>query len=207
MARGLFISFEGGEGTGKSTQVAHLAAELRTRGHDVLATREPGGTPGSEAIRTLLVSGEIDRWSALTEALLMNAARREHIERVIAPALTAGTIVLCDRFADSTRVYQGAAGGVSADLIATLETAVVGAVRPDLTFILDLPIEVGLARAGARGLGESRFETKGEAYHGRLREAFLDIARDDPDRCVVIDAQGDPAAVAARIWDRVRPRL
>ena len=151
MARGLFITFEGGEGAGKSTQVGLLAMRLAAQGRDVVRTREPGGSPGGEAIRALLVTGGADRWSATTETLLMNAARCDHIERVIAPALQRGAVVICDRFADSTRAYQGAAGGAAPELIAALEAAVVGDTRPDLTFILDLPVEIGLARAAGRG--------------------------------------------------------
>ncbi len=207
MPRGLFITFEGGEGTGKSTQVARLAQRLRGAGREVLVTREPGGSPGAEAIRGLLVAGEIDRWSPLTEALLVNAARRDHVERVIVPALAAGMVVVCDRFADSTRAYQGAAGGVPADVIAALEKTVLGPLRPDLTLVLDLPVAVGLARAASRVTGEGRFEAKGEVFHGHLKEAFLQIAAAEPGRCVVIDAAGAPEDVAARVWSHIAPRL
>jgi dTMP kinase len=207
MPRGLFITFEGGEGTGKSTQVARLAGRLKDVGREVVVTREPGGSPGAEAIRGLLVTGDIDRWSPLTEALLVNAARRDHIERLVGPALAAGTVVICDRFADSTRAYQGAAGGVPADIIASLEKIVLGPLQPDLTLVLDLPVAVGLARAASRAPGEGRFEAKGEVFHGHLKEAFLRIAAAEPDRCVVIDAAGAPDAVEARIWSQVAPRL
>jgi dTMP kinase len=207
MPRGLFITFEGGEGTGKSTQVALLAQRIKDAGHDVIVTREPGGSPGAEAIRALLVAGDIDRWSPLTEALLVNAARRDHVERIIGPALAAGAVVISDRFADSTRAYQGVAGGVDAEVIEALEAAVLGPLRPDLTLILDLPMAAGLARAAARADGEGRFEAKGEAFHGKLAEAFLRIAAAEPDRCTVIDAGGAPDLVAARIWSRVGPRL
>ena len=206
MTQGRFITFEGGEGAGKSSQVRRLAARLAV-GREVVATREPGGSPGAEAIRDLLVNGAADRWSPVTETLLMYAARRDHIERVIAPALARGAWVVCDRFADSTRAYQGAAGGTDPALIAALEAQVLGSVRPDLTLILDLPVEAGLARAGGRGAAESRFESKGAAFHGRLREAFLAIARAEPDRCVVIDGAGALEAVEAAIWRAVVERL
>lgn len=207
MAQGLFITFEGGEGAGKSTQVARAAKRLEADGRRVVITREPGGSPGAEAIRTLLVSGEADRWSALSEALLMNAARRDHIERVIGPALVAGAVVLCDRFSDSTRAYQGVAGGVDPKTIRALEDVVVGEVRPDLTLIIDLPVEVGLARARSRNSGDSRFEDKGEAFHRRLRDAFLHIANHEPERCVVIDGASSPEAVEAEIWSHITARL
>lgn len=206
MAQGRFITFEGGEGAGKSTQVRRLAARLGA-GREVVATREPGGSPGAEAIRALLVQGEADRWSPVTETLLMYAARRDHIERVIAPALERGAWVVCDRFADSTRAYQGAAGGTDPALIRTLETAILGAVRPDLTLVLDLPVAEGLSRAGGRGDAEGRFESKGAAFHERLRQAFLDIAAAEPERCVVIDATRTPDEVEALIWAAVADRL
>jgi dTMP kinase len=197
--RGRFITFEGGEGAGKSTQLRRLAERLAAGGDEVVATREPGGSPGAEAIRALLVDGAVDRWSALTETLLMYAARRDHIERVIAPALERGAWVLSDRFFDSTRAYQGAAGGTPADFIRALEAAVVGACIPDLTLILDLSVDVGLARAAQRAGGEGRFEAKGEAFHDRLRQAFHEIAAAEPERCRLIDADGDLDAVASRV--------
>jgi len=207
VTRGRFITFEGGEGVGKSTQVLRLADRLRSRA-EVVLTREPGGSPGAEAIRALLVSGPVERWSPISETLLMYAARRDHIERVIAPALARGAWVICDRFYDSSRAYQGAAGGAPASLLRALEAEVVGALIPDLTVILDLPAEVGLARAAARGEGEGRFEAKGAAFHQRLRAAFLEIAAVEPERCRVIDADADVdtvsgqiAAVLDRRWD------
>jgi dTMP kinase len=206
MARGLFITFEGGEGTGKSTQVRRLAERIATLGREVVVTREPGGSPGAEAIRGLLVSGAVDRWSAISEALLMNAARRDHIERLIAPALARGAVVLCDRFADSTRAYQGAAGGAPLSLITALEAAVVGDCRPDLTLVLDLPAEVGLARADTLGGLEARFERKGAAFHAAIRQAFLDIASAEPGRYAVVDASGSPEAVADIVWRLVEGR-
>jgi dTMP kinase len=207
VTRGCFITFEGGEGAGKSTQIRRLAERLRADARDVVLTREPGGSPGAESIRELLLNGAVDRWSPLTEALLMNAARRDHIERVIAPALARGAVVLCDRFADSTRAYQGAGGAVDAAVIAQLERAVVGEMRPDLTLIFDLPVAEGLRRALSRNGGEERFEAKGEAFHERLRAAYLDIARSEPDRCVVIDAAASLDTVEAAIATAVAPRL
>lgn len=207
MAQGRFITFEGGEGAGKSTQLKRLVARLQTGGREVVATREPGGSPGAEAIRDLVLKGAADRWSPLTETLLMYAARRDHIERVIAPALERGAVVACDRFADSTRAYQGAAGGVPATLISALETDILGRTRPDLTLIFDLPPAEGLARAQARAGDEMRFESKGHAFHERLREAFLGIARAEPDRCVVIDADRPMEEVEAAVWAAVSGRL
>ena len=207
MAHGRFITLEGGEGAGKSTQARRLAERLSARGRKVVVTREPGGSPGAETIRALLVSGETDRWSPVTETLLMYAARRDHIERTIAPALAAGDWVVSDRFADSTRAYQGAGGGAPASLIQTLERHVLGETRPDLTLILDLPVEAGLARALSRGDVENRFEAKGVAFHERLRESFLAIARVEADRCAVIDATDSVEEVEGAIWAVVEARL
>jgi dTMP kinase len=206
VSQGSFISFEGGEGAGKSTQIRRLAERLRTVGHDVVVTREPGGSPGAEAIRELLVNGSADRWSPVTETLLMYAARRDHVERVIRPSLVEGKIVLCDRFADSTRAYQGAGGDAPASLIASLEDHVLGGTIPTLTLILDLPAEIGLSRAEARG-GAARFESKGLEFHERLRAGYLEIARREPERCVVVDADAELDAVTAAIWDAVARRL
>jgi dTMP kinase len=207
MQRGRFITFEGGEGTGKSTQVRRLAERLAADGREVTATREPGGSPGAETIRALLVEGAPDRWSAVSETLLMYAARRDHLERVIAPALERGAWVVCDRFHDSTRAYQGAAGGAPAMLIEALEREVLGALTPDLTVILDLPVEAGLERAAGREGGEGRFESKGPVFHERLRAAYLDIARREPARCVVVSAEGAIDDVTERIWRVVEARL
>lgn len=207
MARGFFITFEGGEGAGKSTQVRRLRDRLAAAGREVVTTREPGGSPGAEAIRGLLVTGEAQRWSPVTETLLINAARRDHVERVIGPALERGAIVLCDRFADSTRAYQGAGGGAPEGLITALETAVLCGLKPDLTLILDLPADAGLARAAGRGGAEARFEGKPLDFHARLRAAFLAIAEAEPGRCVLIDATRDEAGVAAAIWSWVRTRV
>jgi dTMP kinase len=173
----------------------------------VVTTREPGGSPGAESIRDLVLRGGADRWSPVTETLLMYAARRDHIERVIRPALARGAWVVCDRFADSTRAYQGAAGGVDERLIGALETHILEGGHPDLTLIFDLPVEIGLARAHARAGAEMRFESKGEAFHQRLREGFRTIAAAEPDRCALIDANGAMDEVEAAVWDAVQQRL
>ena len=207
MARGRFITFEGGEGAGKSTQVQRLAARLSADGREVVTTREPGGSPGAESLRELVLRGDPDRWSPVTETLLMYAARRDHVERVIRPALARGAWVVCDRFADSTRAYQGAAGGTAPALIAALETHILEDTRPDLTLVFDLPVEVGLARAYARAGAEMRFESKGAAFHERLREAFRAIAVGEPDRCALIDATQGMDGVEAAIWRTVQARL
>lgn len=206
MTQGFFISFEGGEGAGKSTQIRRLAERLQAAGHDVVMTREPGGSQGAEAIRELLVNGAADRWSPVTETLLMYAARRDHVERVIRPALAQGKVVLCDRFADSTRAYQGAGGDAPASLIASLEEHVLNGTVPVLTLILDLPAQVGLQRAEARG-GAARFESKGLEFHERLRAGYLEIARKEPERCVVINADAPIDAVTVAIADAVAQRL
>ncbi|HXQ12981.1 MAG TPA: dTMP kinase [Caulobacteraceae bacterium] len=207
MRQGRFITLEGGEGTGKSTQAARLMQRLTAAGREVVATREPGGSPGAEAIRALLVEGAPDRWSPTTETLLMYAARRDHIERVIEPALARGAWVVCDRFLDSTRAYQGAGGGAPPALIAALEQQVVGLCMPDLTLVLDLPVGLGLKRAAGRAGRERRFEAKGRAFHERLRQAFLDIAAREPERCMVIAADAGVGAVEAAVWRAVEERL
>jgi dTMP kinase len=207
VAQGKFITLEGGEGAGKSTQQNRLVARLTGLGLHVVATREPGGSEGAEAIRELLVNGPPDKWSATTEVLLMNAARCDHLERRIRPALERGAWVVCDRFSDSTRAYQGAGGDADPGLIGAVERVVVGDTRPDLTLILDLPVEDGLRRAAGRGGGEARFEAKGVEFHQRLRQGFLDIATAEPERCVVVDATASPDIVADAIWAVVRDRL
>jgi dTMP kinase len=207
VVQGRFITFEGGEGAGKSTQLKRLVARLEASGREVVATREPGGSPGAESIRELVLKGAADRWSPVTETLLMYAARRDHVERVIRPALARGAWVVCDRFADSTRAYQGAAGGVDPALIAAMETYVLEETRPDLTLIFDMPVEVGLERAHARAGSEMRFESKGLAFHERLREGFLAIARTEPGRCAIIDAKGTLAEVETEVWAAVESRL
>lgn len=197
---GLFITFEGGEGTGKSTQVRRLAEHFRAEGRAVVETREPGGTPAGEALRSLLVTGEVGRWSAEAEAMLNAAARSVHVRDVIAPALARGDVVISDRFIDSTRAYQGYAGDCSFDLIDSLESSAISQYRPDLTLILDLDSAVGLARAKNRGEGmEDRFERKGLAFHERLRAGFLAIAKAEPQRCRVIDASQNIEGVAIDI--------
>ncbi|MDQ2102415.1 dTMP kinase [Azospirillum isscasi] len=207
MTRGRFITLEGGEGAGKSTQIRLLADALAACGKTVVPTREPGGSPGAEDIRGLLVSGETGRWSPVTEALLHTAARRDHLERTVWPALEAGHWVVCDRFFDSTMAYQGYGLGLGRELVATLQEAALGGFRPDLTLILDLPVEDGLARAAARRGGEDRYERMDIAFHHRLRAGFLDIAARDPERCVVIDAAHPVEAVQAAILDCVTRRL
>jgi dTMP kinase len=204
MGPGLFITFEGGEGAGKTTQIARLEARLKQKGAGVLTTREPGGTPEAEAIRTVIVSGSVGRWSPLAETLLINAARDSHLRDKIRPALESGMIVLCDRFMDSTRAYQGAAGGVDPTLISSLERHVVGATVPDLTLILDIDPQQGLSRAKS---DENRFERKSIEFHVKLRAAFREIAKSEPRRCRIIDASGSQEAVFATIWEAVRPLL
>lgn len=207
MARGRFITFEGGEGAGKSTQLRLLADALAASGVDIVATREPGGSPGAEEIRKLLVTGEPGRWDAETEALLHFAARRDHLSRTIWPALERGAWVLSDRFADSTMAYQGYGQGLGRLRVEELYQLVVGDFAPDLTLIIDMPVETGLARAKARPGNETRYERMGEAFHARLREAFLDIAEQEPRRCIVIDGSGDVETVAGLIRRAVRERL
>ncbi len=207
VAQGRFISFEGGEGAGKSTQLKRMVARLERAGREVVATREPGGSPGAESIRELVLKGSADRWSSVTETLLMYAARRDHVERVIRPGLARGAWVVCDRFADSTRAYQGAAGGTDPKLIAALETYILEDTRPDLTLIFDLPVELGLERAHVRAGSEMRFESKGQPFHERLRQGFLAIARAEPDRCAVVDATGSLDEVEERVWAVLESRL
>ncbi|SFI66959.1 dTMP kinase [Albimonas pacifica] len=214
-ARGLFVSFEGGDGAGKSTQLRRLAEALRAEGRDVVVTREPGGAPGAEEIRRLVLEGEPGRWSPVSELLLFNAARRDHVERTILPALARGAVVLCDRFADSTRVYQGAARDVAAagplpapDLaMADALHALVIGIEPDLTLIFDIDPEVGLARGVARGGEELRFESLGLDFHRQVRARFRALAERFPDRCRVIDAGGEPDAVFARVRAALAERL
>ena len=208
---GRCITLEGGEGAGKSTQISRLASRLEESGVGVITTREPGGAPGADTIRSILVSGDIDRWDPMSEALLNFAARREHLIRSIWPALERGHWVLSDRFADSTMAYQGYGHGVDRELIATLYHAVVGDFHPDLTIVLDLPVAEGLRRANQRngdaGGTEDRYERMDVAFHERLRNGFLAIAAAEPDRCVVIDAGGDPDDVAVRIWAAVTAKF
>jgi dTMP kinase len=197
---GRFITLEGGEGTGKSTQTKRLAAALEKHGIRVITTREPGGSPGAEEIRGLLVHGEPGRWDALTETLLVYAARADHVKRTIGPALLADKWVISDRFTDSTYAYQGAGRGLPREIIRRIDSVVLDDFRPDFTLILDLDIETGLKRAGVRGGQEQRFEKFDRDFHEKLRQAFLDIANRNADRCTVIEAGQSEDEVAAAIW-------
>lgn len=205
--RGSFITFEGGEGSGKSTQVRLLAERLRLRSIEVVTTREPGGSPGAEAMRLLLLNGVVKPLGPTAETMIFAAARDDHVQATIAPALARGAWVICDRFIDSTRVYQGVLGNVDRRIIRALERATVGEAMPDLTFVLDVPVEVGFARVTGRGQEKDRFEAEDIEFHIQLREAFLDLAREEPNRCVVIDAAQSPETVATRIWLSVVERL
>ncbi len=204
---GRFITFEGGEGAGKSTHVGLLAEALRAAGLGVVETREPGGSPGAEEIRELLVHGEVGRWDPVSEALLHFAARRDHVTRVIAPALAAGDWVISDRFADSTMAYQGYGHRLGREVVEQLYELAVGDLAPDLTVILDLPVEEGLARADSRNSGGTRYESMDRAFHERLRNGFLAIAEREPKRCVVIDGSAPVEAVHSAVKQAVRERL
>jgi dTMP kinase len=207
--QGKFISFEGGEGTGKSTQAAMLALRLESLGLGVQLTREPGGSPGAEIIRHVLLTGAAKPLGADVEAILFAAARDDHVQCTILPALRSGKWVVCDRFADSTRVYQGILGHVDQKLLNVLERVSIGELAPDLTVILDLPVQVGLERAKLRrgNVVADRFEGEGADFHEKLREAYLGIAAREPDRCVIIDANAAKEAVASAIWQVVQSRL
>lgn len=207
MTRGLFITLEGGEGSGKSTQSKLLQAKLESEGHSVVTTREPGGSPGAEAIRSLLVTGATDRWDGMTEALLLFAARRDHVERTIKPALDSGAIVICDRFTDSTMAYQGYGHDLGRAPVEQLNKIALNDFKPDITLILDLSVEEGLKRAVSRGGDEQRYEDMDVAFHHRLREGFIDIAKRDPNRCHVIDATGSENDVATRLQGVVLPMV
>jgi dTMP kinase len=209
-SRGRFITLEGGEGAGKSVQAKRLQQRLTALDLNVVRTREPGGSPGAEALREAILSGFAADFGPAAQAFLFAAARVDHLEKTILPALASGAWVVSDRFADSTRAYQGAAGNLPPDFIATLERLTVGATRPDLTLILDLAPEVGLERASKRRGGKEgadRFESEGLAFHQTLRRAFLDIAAAEPRRCAVIDASKRENEVAAGIWSAVETRL
>ncbi|MDB5362168.1 MAG: dTMP kinase [Rhodospirillales bacterium] len=205
--RGRFITLEGGEGAGKSTQIRRLGEHLRSAGRDVIETREPGGSPGAEEIRGLLLGGGVERWDDVTEALLMYAARRDHLARKIWPALAHGQWVLCDRFEDSTRAYQGAGSGLDRTVIGALGQVARGDFTPDLTLILDLPVAVGRERAAARRGPNDRFEQRDDGFHERVRQGFLAVAAAEPDRCAVIDASQPVDAVARAIAQTVDRRL
>jgi len=207
--RGRFITLEGGEGAGKSTQIARIVAALEGLGVRALATREPGGTPKAEALRAALLSGVIAPLGPAAEAMAFSAARIDHLDRKIRPALAEGVWVVCDRFADSTRAYQGALGRLEPRLVRAMEAVAVGETRPDLTLMLDLDPEKGLARATARRGDDAadRFEGQNLEFHRALRAAFLKIAAEEPDRCAVIDAARSPNDVAAEIWHVIEARL
>jgi dTMP kinase len=207
--RGKFITFEGGEGTGKSTQAAMLALRLEALGLGVLLTREPGGSPGAEIIRHVLLSGAAKPLGPDVEAMLFAAARDDHVRCAIEPALAAGKWVICDRFADSTRVYQGTLGAVDRRLINSLERVSIGDLSPDLTLVLDVPVDVGLQRTAARrgDAKPDRFEAENAQFHEKLRDAFRALAAEEPQRCVVIDAAAAKEKVAKDIWDTVQSRL
>jgi dTMP kinase len=211
MNPGKFITLEGGEGTGKSTQARRLAGALETLGLKTLVTREPGGSPGAEQIRKLIVEGEGGRWDPIAETLLLYAARTDHVARTIGPALLRGTWVISDRFNDSTFAYQGAGRGVPRETIRRIDAAVLDDFKPDLTLVLDLPVELGLERAGLRAKmaksTETRFESLDRDFHERMRQAFLEIARRHGDRCRVIDATGNQDEVAAAILSAARSRF
>tara|TARA_R110002072_G_scaffold150510_4_gene298918 strand:+ start:1559 stop:2230 length:672 start_codon:yes stop_codon:yes gene_type:complete len=207
MACGKFITLEGGEGAGKSTQLARLADWLECLGLTVVTTREPGGSKGGEEIRELLIHGEAGRWDAETEALMMFAARRDHLVKTIWPAMAQGAWVLCDRFADSTFAYQGFGHGRDLAPLRRLYDFAVGDFKPDLTLLLDLPVEAGLARAASRNLGGARFEGLGSAFHEKLRRGFLILAAEEPARFAVVDANQEPDRVSLAIQEIVTQRL
>ncbi|RFB80546.1 dTMP kinase [Methylovirgula sp. 4M-Z18] len=208
--QGKFITLEGGEGAGKSTQVRAIAERLAARGIETLTTREPGGSAKAEELREVILSGFAKQFSPIGEAMLFSAARIDHLDQTIRPALARGVWVVCDRFMDSTQAYQGALGNIDPRLIKALERVAVGPTRPDLTLILDLPAEIGLARAAARrkkGAAADRFEGEDLEFHQALRKSFLEIAAAELERCAVIDAAQDVDQVSAQIWDEIRRRL
>jgi dTMP kinase len=207
MVRGRFISFEGGEGAGKSTQLARLAERLTEAGLAVVRTREPGGTEGADAIRELLVTGATDRWDPVSEVLLHYAARRDHVERVIKPALDRSDWVVCDRFADSTMAYQGYGYGLGSDVIDAVHRVTLGDFNTDMTIIMDVSPAEGLARARARDPDPSRYERFDLDFHERLRSGFMAIAKAAPDRCLVVDAGGPIDEVADAVWQAVADKL
>ncbi len=226
MSGGKFITFEGGEGSGKSTQAKRLADRLGRMGQTAILTREPGGSPFAERLRDLLLDPAVEEHGALSEALVFYAARADHLDRLIRPSLAAGRHVICDRFSDSTRAYQGFAGKLAPQLLEALDLIVVAGTKPDLTFIVDIPAEVGLARAALRrtvpepvekstspaakhprSLLSDRFEARDLAFHKRLREGFLEIARKEPLRCVVVDGQRTPGEVENDVWMAVQRLL
>ena len=205
VTRGVFITFEGGEGAGKSTQIARLACYLREQQREVVLTREPGGSPGAEAVRHVILSGAAEPFGASMEAILFAAARADHVDQVIRPAIERGAVVLCDRFIDSSRVYQGVTGGLEPSFMQALEKVAIGSTLPDLTIILDVDPEEGMSRAATRrGAAKiDRFEKEALAVQRRRREAFLEIARAEPQRCIVIDGARKPEDIAADILQAV----
>lgn len=208
--RGVFITFEGGEGAGKSTQIRLLAEVLRGRGIEVMTTREPGGSPGAEAVRHVLLSGAAEEFGIRMEAILFAAARSDHVEQRIWPAVEAGTVVLCDRFMDSTRVYQGMTGNLEPQLVDALERVAVNGMIPDMTIVIDLPAELGLKRARARSSVEEapdRFEKETVAIHEKRREAFRELAELHPGRCRLVDGEQAPEAVAQEILTHIEGLL
>lgn len=204
---GKFITFEGGEGSGKSTQLKLLGRRLVDAGLNIVETREPGGSPGAEAIREIVVNGSADKWEPLAETLLFYAARIDHVEKRVKPALVKGSIVLCDRFSDSTFVYQGIGKGLPPDYIRSLHQLILGNFRPDLTLILDIDPTIGLKRALSRSAAETRFESMDMDFHHKVRAGFLSIARAEPERCAVIDAAQTPDDVALAIAAEVNRKL
>ncbi len=207
MVSGRFITFEGGDGCGKTTQSRRLLKTLETAGVPAVLTHEPGGTPGADAIRALLVQGDAARWNPMSELLLHFAARADHVERVIRPALEAGTWVICDRFVDSTLAYQGYGQGVEAKLLHQLHQLSIGGMEPELTLVFDMDTETALARARVRDNGKNRYEKMDVGFHRRLHEGFRKIARENPERCVTIDASGTIDAVHEAVITAVNTRL
>ena len=209
LSSGFFITFEGGEGSGKTTQIQRLADSLLqfVPPGSLIITREPGGVPAAESIRDLLVNGDVEKWQPLTEAFLMSAARHEHVKQIIRPALTQNKLVISDRFTDSTIIYQGVVGGVASQHIDAMNKISCGDIAPDLTIILDMNSQTGLARADLRGVGEDRFEAKGSVFHEKVRSGFIDLAHADPDRCVIIDASHTADTIADDVLQLVLPRL
>ncbi len=214
MTAARFITFEGGEGTGKSTQIRLLADALRAKGITCVETREPGGSPFAETIRNIILEPKTPQHGPLSEALLFSAARADHLEKTIRPALAAGNWVLCDRFADSTRAYQGAAGGLDLDVLLQLEDTVIQSTRPDLTVILDLDVAKAFERVAARRVEQAAasdpddaYESRQRDFHEALRKGFLDIANEEPARCVVVDAEPEQQTIAQNVWSLVQTKL
>ncbi len=211
MKNGYFITLEGGDGTGKTSQINALKTQLEKTGKTVVTTREPGGSTGAEEIRNLLLQGEPNRWLPMTEVLMLYAARLDHVERLIKPELAKGNWVISDRFADSSMAYQGYGHDLGEDAVMRVQKSALGDFEPDLTIVLDLPVELGLARAGVRieenSCSEDRFERMGVEFHEKLREGYLAIAKNNPARCKVIDASGSVDEVAALIWAVVQEKL